>query len=338
VDFTALTEVQQAEQLADLGRAALASWNLDRPEISLVKYRENAVFAVRTADGGRWALRIHRPGYRSEPQIRSEFDWIRRLDADGIAVPQPLPARSGDFVVSQSAPGIPEPRLCALIAWVDGSPTGTLETGVAGADADVRATYREVGVLAARIQTHGEAWAKPADFTRPAWGVDELVGDHPALGRFEDLDCIDARQLAACVRARDRIRERLATLGPPTTLVHGDLLPDNLLVDGDTVRVIDFDDCGWSWPGLEMATSLFPLKISGSFDAGLAGYLDGYRSVRPFPGRDLEVLPDLLMARSLSYLGWPVGRPEIHSVREMAPFLAAAISDAAERYLEREAA
>lgn len=334
MDFVALTEEQQVENLADLGRAALSCWDLDRPEVSLVKYRENAVFAVRTADGGRWALRIHRPGYRSEPQIRSEFDWIRRLDADGIAVPQPLSTRDGRLVVKQSSPGVPESRLCTLIAWVDGASAGTLETGVGGADADVRATYREVGALAARIEAHGEAWERPADFTRPAWGIDELVGDHPTLGRFEDLDCIDTQQLAACVRARSRIRERLATLGPPRTLVHGDLLPDNLLVDGEKVRVIDFDDCGWSWPGLEMATSLFPLEISGSFDAGLAGYLDGYRSVRPFPARDLEVLPDLLMARSLSYLGWPVGRPEIHSVREMAPFLAAAISQSAERYLE----
>lgn len=336
--FVDLTEQEQVSALTVLAEEALHAWDLERPEVALVKYRENAVFSVRTADARRWALRVHRPGYRSEQQIRSEFAWIRSLDADGIPVPQPLRGRGGELVVAQSAPGVPEPRFCTLIGWVGGASTGTLETGVGGPDDEVRATYREVGRLAARIQTHGENWSRPADFARPSWGIDEMVGEYPSLGRFVDLDCIDAEQLGHCLRARDLVRERLATLGPVKTLVHGDLLPDNILVDGDVMRVIDFDDCGWSWPGLEMATSLFPLKISGSFDAGLAGYLDGYNSVRPFPARDLEVLPDMLMARALSYLGWPAGRPEIHSVREMAPFLAAAIADSALRYLERNGA
>lgn len=334
MDFADLSEEEQVAGLADLARSALGSWDLDHPEVSLVKYRENAVFAVTTADGGRWALRVHRPGYRSEAQILSEFSWIRCLDADGIAVPQPLAASNGRLVVAGAAASVPEPRLCSLIAWVDGTSGGTLEGGCGGSDDEVHAMYCQVGRLAARIQAHGESWKKPADFLRPTWGIDELVGEHPSLGRFVDLDCLEADQLEACLKARARVRDRLATLGPTTTLVHGDLLPDNLLLDGNVVRVIDFDDCGWSWPGLEMATSLFPLQISGSFEPGLAGYLEGYERVRPFPARDLDVLPDLLMGRALSYLGWPAGRPEVHSVKAMAPFMAVGISESALRYLE----
>ena len=115
--------------------------------------------------------------------------------------------------------------------------------------------------------------------------------------------------------------------------VHGDLVPDNILVDGATTRVIDFDDFGWSWIGFELATSLFTLQVTGGFDTALAGYLDGYRSVRPFPPEDLELLPELLMARGLSYLGWPVGRPEIESTRHLVPMLVYAITEAARSYL-----
>lgn len=98
------------------------------------------------------------------------------------------------------------------------------------------------------------------------------------------------------------------------------------MVDGERLNVIDFDDCGWSWPVFELATSLFPLLVSGGFDAGLEGFLAGYAEVREFPQAELALLPDMLVARGLSYLGWPVGRPEIHSQRRgMRAFAAAAV-------------
>lgn len=337
MDFAALPEERQVERLAVLAREALRAWDIDLADVEPVKYRENATFSVRSSDGRRWAMRVQRPGYRSARQVLSEFAWIRDLDAHGVPVPQPFAARGGELLVEQSAPGVPQPRLCALIEWVPGASQGSLMEGVALGHDEVRATYHEVGRLAAVIQAHGESWTAPSWFTRPSWGVDDLVGDAPALGRFEDLPGIEPQQLAVCSRAKAALRERLAALGPVRALVHGDLLPDNLLVDGAVMRVIDFDECGWSWPCLEMATSLFPLKVSRGFDAGLDGYLEGYRSVRPFPALDLELLPDMVMARALSYLGWTVNRPEIHSVREMAPLLAAGIGDMAERYLLRAA-
>lgn len=335
--FADLPDDEQMALLAGLGREALSAWDVGEAALEVLKYRENAVFAVQTASHGRWVMRIHRPNYRSDAAIRSEFAWTEALDAAGIPAPQPLRTRGGDVLTVAQAPGVPEPRQCDLIAWVEGAPPGTLEGGVFQNDEMVQATYRAVGSLAARIQMHGEQWSRPAGFSRPSWNIETLVGDTPAFGRFEELACLDADQMEACVTARDLVRRRLARLGPADTLVHGDLLPDNLLVDGDTIRVIDFDDCGWSWPGMELVTSLFPLRISGGFEAGLAGYLEGYRSHRPFPELDLELLPDLMMARVLSYLGWPVGRPEIHSVVDMAPFLAAMISDAAREYLGRQA-
>jgi len=80
---------------------------------------------------------------------------------------------------------------------------------------------------------------------------------------------------------------------------------------------------------------LFPLQVSGGFEAGLEGYLSGYRQLRAFPERDLEYLPELLLARSLSYLGWPVGRPEIESARNLVPMFAYLITETAREYLQR---
>lgn len=331
--FAALDHDQQVSRLEALASEAVEAWDLPSPHLELVKYRENAVFAVTSGDGRRAVLRVHRPRYRSDLDIHCELAWMRFLDTRGIATPQAIATRDGNLVVTVAGRGVPEARQCDLMEWVEGSPPGTLEGGVADSDDAVRELYRAVGEVAARMHTLVETWERPAPFSRPAWNVATLVGDSPTFGRFEDLEVISAEQMAVLQRARDRVRGRLTDLGPAAALIHGDLVPDNILLDGSVMRIIDFDDFGWSWVGFEMATSLFPLQISGGFDAGLEGYLEGYRGVRAFPEAELDFLPDMLLARALSYLGWPVGRPEIASARDLAPMIAFMVTEAAEQYL-----
>lgn len=333
MSFADRTEAQQAAALAGLARSALTAWDLADARLDLIKYRENAVFRVTRPDGARHVLRVHRPGYRSDAHIRSEAAWTAALSDAVLPTPRLLPTRRGELLVRAQGEGVPEPRQCDLLGWVDGEPIGTLEGGVALGDEGLRRTYETVGSVAARLHAHGERWSKPPGFTRPAWDIESLVGDAPAFGPFEDLAVLSNEQRALLLRARARVRQELAALGPPDLLIHGDLIPDNLLVAPEGIRVIDFDDCGWSWCGFELVTSIFPLQVSGGFEVGLESYLAGYRSVRALPESELEALPALLLARGLSYLGWPAGRPEIHAQRALEPFLAKAIAELAERYL-----
>lgn len=334
MSFASLTEPEQAARLCALGRRALVAWDLGDAHLELIKYRENAVFGVTTNAGDRNVLRVHRPHYRSDDQIRAEGAWMKALAAAGIETPSMRPTRDGDVLCLATADGVPEPRQCDLLAWVDGAPVGTLEHGVALDDAALRSTYVTVGAIAARIHNHGLDWQRPAGFTRPAWDADALVGDSPVFGRFWELPELAPDTRTLLLAARDRSRDRMAALGPANELIHGDLIPDNLLASASALRIIDFDDCGWSWFGFELATSLFTLRLAGGFEPALDAWLAGYRSVRPFPDWQLELLPTFLMARGLSYLGWPLGRPEIASQRPLVPFFAAALSDMATGYLD----
>jgi Ser/Thr protein kinase RdoA (MazF antagonist) len=259
---------------------------------------------------------------------------MHALAEAGIDAPDLLPTRDGDVVARVTHPDVPGPRQCDLMTWVEGRPLGSLEHGV-DLDAEaLRAEYRTVGAIAARIEDHGATWVRPEGFARPSWDAEALVGDAPTFGAFWELPELEPEQRALLLRARDHVREDLAALGPAETLVHGDLIPDNLLVAEGTVRVIDFDDCGFSWPVLELVTSVFPLLVTGGFEAGLQGYLEGYRSVRRFPETELGHVPTVLLARGLSYLGWPVGRPEIHSQRAMVPLIARGLCDFARQLLD----
>jgi Ser/Thr protein kinase RdoA (MazF antagonist) len=335
MSFGRLTEEEQLAALGEMARCALPAWDLAGARVEPIKYRENAVFAVDVDGGERRVMRVHRPGYRRDEHIRSEAAWMRELARAGIPTPPVLPTRTGDDLVVVACSGVPEPRQCDLLGWVEGRPVGSLERGVDLEPEALDRTYRTVGEIAARIHAHGASWRRPPRFVRIAWDIDALVGESPTLGRFWELDCLADEPLRVLMAARDRARRRLEGLGPAASLIHGDLIPDNLLATDGRVRVIDFDDCGWSWPAFELATSIFPLVPAGHDQPALQAFLQGYRGVREFPDAELESLPDLLMARGLSYLGWPAGRPEIHSQRKLSPLFARVVAAQAERYLAR---
>ena len=93
-EFYQLTPRKQGERIRRLAVEALRLWNIEGADLELLKFRENAVFSVATKSAERYALRIHRYGYHTDAELRSELQWIQALDAEGIDVPSIVPSAS----------------------------------------------------------------------------------------------------------------------------------------------------------------------------------------------------------------------------------------------------
>ena len=64
----------------------------------------------------------------------------------------------------------------------------------------------------------------------------------------------------------DVLQKRLAEIGESSDhfgLVHADLRLANLLIDGEQLTVIDFDDCGFSWYLYDFAAAITFMQTSG---------------------------------------------------------------------------
>jgi Ser/Thr protein kinase RdoA (MazF antagonist) len=94
-------------------------------------------------------------------------------------------------------------------------------------------------------------------------------------------------------------------------MIHADLRSANVLVNGDRVQVIDFDDAGFGWHQYDMAVALFDHSAGAEFERIRNALVSGYRSRRPIRDEDLELLPLFLLIRSLVALGWLNDRPEV---------------------------
>ena len=309
---------------------AAQRFGLEPTDISLLSHSENVVCAATMADGSRVAIRIHRPGYNSMAELRSEVRWVRSLGAFGVPVPTALATTDGDYYVSLEVDG--EPHHVGVVAWVDGAPLGG---PTAAEGADVVQHYGQIGALAAQLRSHHAQWQSPAGFTRRSWDAAGFVGPAPLWGRFWKVAALSAGQRALFSTCRDRLVSDLSAL--PTSpehfgLIHSDLHLGNLLADGDQLTMIDFDDAGFGWFVHELAVALHPVvEEPWEADARVA-LLDGYRRVHPFSAAEEAQLDMFVTMRSLMIVGWLDARQELPTYEHF-PDLAAQAERLATRYL-----
>ena len=90
-------------------------------------------------------------------------------------------------------------------------------------------------------------------------------------------------------------------------MIHADLVRENVLLDGTTLHIIDFDDGGFGFRLFDVATSLPKNRRDPTYPDLRAGLVNGYQNVRP-----LDMVPlELFMAlRAVTYVGWIAPRME----------------------------
>lgn len=286
------------------GAEAARLWGAET-EPRLIKDRENIVYEIHLPSVGRAALRLHRPGYQSAAAIRSELWWMGALAGAGLPVPRPVPSRREALVEMTHG------RLATVVTWVDGAQMG--EAGVPlGADAAaITARYRRLGALIAHLHNVTDALTLPADFERPSWDRDGFLGDSPLWGRFWENPALSADESALLLEARQVADRRLETLvrkGADYGLIHADVLRENVLERDGQLSLIDFDDSGFGFRALDLATA----EVQGMEDpmnpvASLAIY-EGYMDARRPDAPPLGDVPLFVALRTFASAGWIVTR------------------------------
>jgi Ser/Thr protein kinase RdoA (MazF antagonist) len=285
-------------------REALAGFGIVATRVELVSRSENITFRVEDG-GGPYGLRLHRPGYQSLAELASERVWTRALAAAGLAVPVGVRAADGrDFVAAG-------PWLAGLTRWIVGEVPSQPDPGL----------FTRLGELAAGLHAHAADWKAPPGFTRRALDAEGLMGASPNWGRFwEHADLtIGERTLFETTRAAlHRALSALPRDGEHFGMIHADLHDGNLLVDGDALTIIDFDDAAFGWYLYDLAVAITHHQGEPGFDGLRSALLAGYRSRRDFPDDQAALLPMFVLVRRLAVIGWLHQRPEIDAAARLA--------------------
>ena len=279
-------------------QSAIASWGFDGAQTQLVANRENSVFKISTQSNN-FALRLHRPGYRTNQELWSELKWMEAMAAGGIVVPAPIKSMSGK--VLHSIDGIQ----VDVLTWLSGRTMG--ETILSLQPAGRMSLFHNLGRTMAQLHEVSDNWKLPKKFRRCNWDRKGLLGEKPLWDRFWDNPALSAEDRKIFLQARDKANVELSNMEHQLDygLIHADLVSDNILIDGNHLQIIDFDDGGFGFRLFELATTLVKFVSQEDYSTLRDSLLEGYKSLRPL---DFSALNLFILLRATSYIGWNIAR------------------------------
>lgn len=319
VQSSTAAEPQFSAQVVDRLHAmlfdALPEWSLSpRTAIALLNISENATFELRDPDEGRrLVVRVYRDGYHNAAEIRSELAWIEALRAaDVVRTHSPVAGRDGAFLRTLSTADGRTRRRAVAFDYVQGREPDASD--------DLVGWFGHLGRITGLMHRHSQAWKRPPSFTRKTWDLDATLGRTAYWGPWERAVGLDGAGRGQLRRAVDLIERRLAAFGSGPDrfgLIHADLRLANLLVHGEALTVIDFDDCGFSWFAYDFAASVSFMEHEPIVPALAESWAEGYRKSAALDSASVAALPVFVMLRRILLVAWIASHPEASTAQEL---------------------
>lgn len=311
----------------DILRAARQRWDVPRDATAtLINVSENLTYRL---EAGEWLriLRVHRPGYHTRTGIESELAWLAAVRAQtGLSTAAAVPGRDGRLVQEAS---LDTARHLVLFEHLGGRHFAPGEP--------MEPLFRRLGEQTARLHAHAKGWTRPDWFERLAWDEAAVFGPCATWGDWRAAPNVTPETRGVLEQVEEAVTQRLAAYGKGTDhygLIHADLRLANVLAEGNTLHLIDFDDCGFGWFGYDFAAAVSFMEDDPQIPALQAAWVAGYRKVRVLPEADVAMLDSFVMLRRMALLAWIGSHMDSTEPQALAPHFAAGTARLGARYLD----
>ncbi|MGV9789035.1 phosphotransferase enzyme family protein [Streptomyces sp. NPDC003435] len=311
--FSQLPHATQLDRLEAQTRTALTQhYGLDGAAVQMEvqQYEDNAVWRVTPPGQKSYVARLSVREGRPARQQRSEMQWLENLAASRtVAVPVPVTASDGHYVIPIEVPGHTEPSTLALLHWLPGSAEPPIEQP---------AVAEAVGRTTAYLH-HNSATVPLTDFDRPVWDAQTILHEGHAITTTLGREQLGAEGVAALRKITELITPALHEGPADRGRIHGDLHRENLIhTDDGSVGVIDFDDCGTGHYLLDIATVLSSVyrvahETPSTYEAFAAQFMRGYAQVRPLPAGIDRLLEPYFLLRDAFILNFVTAAAPINA-------------------------
>ncbi len=242
----------------------VSAWPHDAGSLGFVRSSANVIYAFSHGDA-EYVLRFADDAERGVGELAAEAALMTWLANRGVPTPSPLPSLQGRAVET----------ITTSLGTFHALALPILNGTVLDLDGFDQPRARAWGEAMGRL--HAALDACPPDLAAqwPTWR-DQLERLRPLLHDRPDAVRAELDGVAALLGA---LPEEPGSFG----LIHGDFEPDNLVWQGSSVQLFDFDACARGW---RLADAAFALRDrfaagTGAEDPIVGAFLDGCAATGP---------------------------------------------------------
>ncbi len=314
-------------------QTAANRYPFDRVAVKLLAFSENATYLAFDPQTQEklFVLRVGRPGYHQLEEYESEIDWLRQInDYTPLKVANPILAADGSYIqIVNDDHGTS--YYCIATEFLSGD---TLEHDNAPDQAVKH--YETLGETTAYLHRQTEIWNGAKHIKRFHWNCENMIGEHAIWGNWKDypdMTPVAERELEQCCQIIKRRLDRYGKTPQNYGVIHADLRDTNIIVEGDTVKVIDFDDFGFGWHLHDLASALTFIEDRDDVPDLVNAWLDGYRKVRTFTDTDFVEIDTFILQRRIQMLAWMASHQDSTPVQGYMQGYMEGTMELADRYL-----
>ena len=252
-------------------------------------------------DGKPYILRISHSLHHPPNRTRGEMDFLNYLSRHQLAVPHPLPSRSGNLVevIEAPTPDLPEGSFFSVASF-DKAPGGPVRK-----ENWTPELFTQMGKFMGRLHALTKHYSPShPEYRRHDWYEDEEDYAERYLPPSEKRIAEKFAQLVAYLKALPRDPQAFG-------LIHQDFHGGNFFVDqtpsGMHITLFDFDDCAYAPFVYDIAMALFyavPHHCDSPADLEFARtfyhtFMDGYRQENHLDPIWLKEIPYFLKLREM---------------------------------------
>jgi Ser/Thr protein kinase RdoA (MazF antagonist) len=275
--------------LDDLIKALLAQYNFTNPVITPLANSSHPAYRI-DDDGKSYVMRFDVDGNQPIGNLGHEGLVLAISEEwnDG-EMPRVVYDRKGNYAAGDNG------AFCLITTWLEGRTLTLAEL-----------TISDIG----KIGTFLAQWHQKHSYVRRRQYSDfeDVFGDYSSYSTQQLFGRISPSQQSVVEHALTLIEPKMKGHAKIISL-HGDFLLQNILIDGDTVRMVDLEYSRVGYPLYDLAPLLWQVRVREDWSELQAAYVDAYSQVRKLSKADLNRIESYVVARHIASLHWIAHNP-----------------------------